>query len=156
VGLKLLLAGCSKEERADAEAEVRLALGKRIEADTWTVSLVSIGGRWSVTLDAPALGIRALTLMAAASRLRETIVEALAPPGASASVTSTVEAGAHERRAPSRCEKCGQPFVVIYEAVTGEGEETVPVACPHCWAINHALIGGSAAESRDYRAEKPS
>ena len=156
MGLKLLAAGCSKDQRADAEAEVRLALGKRLEADTWTVSLVSIGGRWSVTLDAPGHGIRALTLTAPESRLRETIAQALTPLVASppAGASSPVEVRTHEQRAPSRCDKCGQAFVVIYEVVSNESQETVPVACPHCWHVNYILIGGNAAESRDYRAEK--
>jgi len=43
---------------------------------------------------------------------------------------------------------------VIYETVRDEGEASAPVACPHCWHVNRVLVGESAAESRDYRAEK--
>jgi hypothetical protein len=57
-------------------------------------------------------------------------------------------------RSPCQCEKCRQDFVVIYETVRDEGEASAPVACPHCWHVNRVLVGESAAESRDYRAEK--
>ena len=44
--------------------------------------------------------------------------------------------------------------MVRYEARGDESEETVPVACPHCWARNYVLVAESAAESREYTAEK--
>jgi len=150
MGLKLLCAGCSKDERAQAEAAVRQALGRKAEDGAWTVSLVRITGRWSVTLDGPAFGVRALTLVAPEGRLREAIVEALQKPAA----PPTGQAGGAERRAPGQCEKCRGRFVVIYEARPEEAEESVAVACPHCWHVNHVLVGETAAEARDYRAEK--
>ena len=42
MGLKLLCAGCSKDERETAEALVRKALGRRTEGGAWTVSLVRV------------------------------------------------------------------------------------------------------------------
>ena len=44
--------------------------------------------------------------------------------------------------------------MVRYEAGPDEGEETVPVACPHCWHRNYVLVAESAAETREYTAEK--
>jgi phage FluMu protein Com len=159
--LKVLLAGCSKDEREQAESQVRQALGKRAEASPWTVSLVRIAGQWSVTIDSPGEGVRALTLVAPEGRLREAIVQALTgKPAAAGSAPSRPAAGrapaapAGEQRGPSRCTKCNQGFVVIYEAAPDEPEETVAVACPHCWQVNHVLVAEGAAETRDYRAEK--
>jgi hypothetical protein len=164
--LKVLLAGCSKEEREQAESQVRQALGRRAEGSPWTVSLVRIAGQWSVTLDGPSEGVRALTLVAPEGRLREAIVQALtgqaptghapssggAPSRAPAARGPAARAG--EQRGPSRCNKCGQAFVVVYDAAPDEPEETVAVACPHCWQVNHVLVAEGAAETRDYRAEK--
>ena len=53
-----------------------------------------------------------------------------------------------------QCEKCGRPFRVVYESQPGEEMEVAPVACPHCWHGNRAMVGAEAAETRDYRAEK--
>src|SRR5262245_45799730 len=154
--LKVLLAGCSKEEREQAESQVRQALGRRAEASPWTVSLVRIAGQWSVTLDSPGEGVRSLALVAPEGRLRETIVQALTgKASAPAGAPSRSPAGrAGEQRGPSRCSKCNQGFVVIYDAAPDEPEETVAVACPHCWQVNHVLVAEGAAETRDYRAEK--
>jgi hypothetical protein len=160
--LKVLLAGCSKEEREQAESQVRQALGRRADGSPWTVSLVRIAGQWSVTLDSPSEGVRALTLVAPEGRLREAIVQALGGPSPSAGTPRAAPAAparagpsrAGEQRGPSRCSKCGQGFVVVYDAAPDEPEETVAVACPHCWQVNHVLVAEGAAETRDYRAEK--
>jgi len=185
MGLKVMCAGCSKEERDIAENAVRQALGKRAQNGAWMISLVKITGRWSVTVDEPTSGIRALTLVAPQGRLRETIAGALERPGDGAAeppgpATATPTPPVRERtpppsrtappvrertppasrgkpasgRSPCQCEKCRQDFVVIYEAVRDEGEASAPVACPHCWHVNRVLVGESAADSRDYRAEK--
>jgi hypothetical protein len=44
--------------------------------------------------------------------------------------------------------------VVIHEATANENEVSAKVACPHCWHLNHILIGENAALSKDFRAEK--
>src|SRR5437867_3309280 len=85
MSLKILCAGCSKQERDAVEAEVAAGLGGRARNEPWTVSLVKIGDRWSVTLEGPDRGTRGATFMAAQGRLRESITEALgqgAPPPA--------------------------------------------------------------------------
>jgi hypothetical protein len=155
MGLKLLCAGCSKDERETAEAAVRKALGRRSEGGAWTVSLVRLTDRWSVTLDGSSYGVRALTLVAPEGRLYETIVGALEPQGAAPAVASAAApARSAESRAPFQCEKCGGGFVLVYDAPADEEEETVPAACPHCWHVNRVLAASSAAETRDYRVEK--
>src|SRR6266446_4676420 len=156
MGLKVMCAGCSKEERDIAENAVRQALGKRAQSGAWTISLVKITGRWSVTVDEPSSGIRALTLVAPQGRLRETIAGALERPedavperaaGAGSALTpppvrERTPPPARQRtpppararggggRSPCQCEKCRLDFVVIYETVRDEGETSAPVACP--------------------------
>jgi hypothetical protein len=77
MSVKILCAGCSKDEREQAEADVRKALADRAASDEWMVSLVKLADRWSVTLDAPAARLRALTVMAPQGRLADSIREAL-------------------------------------------------------------------------------
>jgi hypothetical protein len=154
MGLKLLCAGCSKDERETAEAAVRKALGRRTEGGAWTVSLVRMTDRWSVTLDGSSYGVRALTLVAPEGRLYETIADALEPQAEAAAAPAAAPARPAESRAPFQCEKCGGGFVLVYDAPPDEGEETVPAACPHCWHVNRVLAASSAAETRDYRVEK--
>jgi hypothetical protein len=176
VALKVLCAGCSKDEREQAELAVRQALGKRADGGAWTVSLVRIANQWSVTLDGPAQGVPALTLVAPGDGLREAIVTALGKPAESSrgagvnpaplasggagkapqtpAAPSPAQSKAAASSGPCQCEKCGEAFVVVYDAAPDEAEETVAVACPHCWKINHVLVGETAAETRDYRAEK--
>jgi hypothetical protein len=43
---------------------------------------------------------------------------------------------------------------VVYEASESSAQETVAVACPHCWKNSHVMVAEEAALSRDYRAEK--
>jgi hypothetical protein len=77
MALKIMCAGCSKEERDQAELEVKRALRHVPASEAWTVSLVKMRAQWSVTLDAPAADVRALNVLAAAGRLGATIEEAL-------------------------------------------------------------------------------
>ena len=158
MSVKILCAGCSKEEREQAEADVRKALADR----------------WSVTLDAPAARMRGVTVVAPQGRLVDSIRAALrdATPGVGGK-GATPAAGA---RAPARtaapaapsgagpaavpsggrllCEKCGGGFVVVFDSRPGDSLEAAPVACPHCWHVNRVLIDAEAAFNRDYRAEK--
>jgi hypothetical protein len=66
--------------------------------------------------------------------------------------TPTGRGGVHHDR--YECQFCGGAFVVIYESPADSSQETVAVACPHCWKNNHVMISEEAALSRDYRAEK--
>lgn len=163
MSLKILCAGCSQEEREQAESDVRRALGSRADGAAWTVSLVKVAGRWSVTLAHPPAAT--ITCVAPAGRLADAIVELL---GGGGPVSAAAKPGAKPAApappgGPGRggaqathhvCESCREAFVVRYEAAPDESEETVPVACPHCWHRNHVLVSESAAESREYTAEK--
>jgi DNA-directed RNA polymerase subunit RPC12/RpoP len=169
MSLKLLCAGCSQEEREQAEADVRRALGARADGAVWTVSLVKVAGQWSVTLAHPPAAT--ITCVAPVGRLADSIRDLLggggppapgrpaapaaAAPGRGASPTRAPAPGRGTARAAQHtCDSCRAPFVVRYESGPDEAEETVPVACPHCWHRNHVLVAESAAESREYTAEK--
>ncbi|HEY7509426.1 MAG TPA: hypothetical protein VIG50_04195 [Vicinamibacteria bacterium] len=158
--VKVLCAGCSKEEREQAEVDVRKALAGRGDTGDWMVSLVKLADRWSITLDAPAARVRGMTVVAPQGRLADSIREALrqTPAAAGGAVAPAAPAAAPRPAAPpggpNRCDKCGGAFVVVYEARPGESLESAPVACPHCWFVNRVLIDAEAAFTRDYRAEK--
>jgi hypothetical protein len=164
-GLKVLLAGVDSDTRGLVEAAVRHALGSRAVSEKWTVSLVRIGDKWSVTLDGPEPQFRNLSFTASQDRLSSAIREAIGAPAAGAKTAAGatgVASGAppavttmgDEVRVRQACESCGQPFTVVYEQRPGETKVVASVACPHCWQINHAEIGDWAAAGRDYRAEK--
>ena len=174
MGLKILCAGCSKQEREAVEVEVAAALGSRARSDPWTVSLVKIGDRWSVTLEGPDRATRGTHFMAAETDLRHSIASALTqgapPPAASPAAAATgrpvpgagrpapaarpaVTGGPGERRDRHSCSKCLKWYVIIYDAEAGEPTETVPVACPRCWQIDHVAVAQSAGINSDYHVE---
>ena len=163
--LKILCAGCSPEERQAVEAEVAAGLGARARSDPWTVSLVKIGDRWSVTLEGPDRS-KGATFMAAGGHIRQSIAEALergAPPPDAPAVPrrpgglrppgSAVAGPRGERRDRHDCSRCRKPYVIVYETEANEATETVPVACPRCWQIDHVAVAQSAGINSDYRVE---
>lgn len=163
MGLKIMCAGCSKDEREQAEATVRRALGPAADTDAWTVSLVKLGTQWSVRLDALTVPGRARTLMAPEGKLAESIAEAVrgaeldrpASPLATPAASPPAAAAAPPETAGGiACLKCGRAFTVVYDVHAGEPLREAPVACPYCWHVNRVPIGVEAAESSDYRAEK--
>lgn len=161
--LKLLVAGVDSDTRSLVESAVRHALGGRAVSEVWTVSLVRIGDKWSVTLDGPEPRFRNLSFTATQERLSTAIREAIGAPAASVGsgagpaggITPASMAGTgSEARVQHVCERCQQPFAVVYEPRAGETKVLAAVACPHCWEINHLEIGDWAAAGKDYRAEK--
>ena len=173
MALKILVAGVSKDERAQIEASVKQALGWRAASETWTVSLVRVGAQWSVTLNGPGETFRNVSFAAERRGLTEAIGEALERGGAPAPARAPAPSTPASRppvAAPTRapgpppgasgqlgrhaCTKCGQGFVVLYETQPDDTMVMAAVACPHCWEINLVEIGSWAASGRDYRAEK--
>jgi hypothetical protein len=164
MSLKILCAGCSPEERQAVEAEVAAGLGPRGDREPWTVSLVKIGERWSVTLEGPDRATRGSNFMAAQGRLRQAIAEALVggAPAAAAPLAArrparpsapTMAGPRGERRDRHECSRCHKPYVIVYETEAGEPAETVPVACPRCWQIDHVAVAQTAGINSDYRVE---
>lgn len=159
MALKVLLAGCSKEERERIEPLVRAVIGKRAATEAWVVSLVKVGRQFSVTLNGPDARLKAVTFASPEEGLRDSILEALRKAGFLGPVPETpahdrTPGPAGERRDRHACESCGRAFVVIYEAAADEPEQTAAVACPHCWEMNYVAVGKWAADGKDYRAEK--
>jgi hypothetical protein len=163
MSLKILCAGCSPEERQAMEAEVAAGLGARAQSGPWIASLVKIGDRWSVTLEGPDRS-KGMTFMTAGGHVRQSIAEALergAPPsaaperrpGLSRPAASAAAGPPGVRRDRHECSKCRKPYVIVYETEGNEPTETVPVACPRCWQIDHVAVAQSAGLTSDYRVE---
>jgi DNA-directed RNA polymerase subunit RPC12/RpoP len=153
MSLKILCAGCGKDEREPAENAVRRALGRRADSGAWLVSLVKIAGSWSVTLDEPSRGVKSLTLVTPLANLAQAVTNALTKPAASPAPPPS-QATPAESRVSVQCEKCRRPFAVFFEAAPDEVQRNAPVACPHCWHVNHIIVAERVAETRDYRTEK--
>jgi len=159
LGLQVLIAGCTADEKSRVDSTVRKAIGNRAEDGPWSVSLVKLGTQWSVTIDGPEPKYKGLTLMAPEISLQNALVEALSKP------RDDTDAEAHSpspTAAPSslpgtrdqhQCPKCEKNFVVVYAAQPGERTTDAPVACPHCWQVTEVPVAASAAQHEDYRAE---
>lgn len=155
--LRVMVAGVDRDERGAVEASVRQALlASPADPGPLSVSVVSLAGRWSVTLDSERL--RGVSFVVDQARLAEAIREAVGGTEAAAEpATAEPEAPAPwttEARDPHVCEHCGKAVVVVYERRPDESQEIAPLACPHCWRVGHVPIGAWAATGRDYRAEK--
>lgn len=156
-GVKILVAGVDKDSKVAVETAVRAGLGSQAGAGPWSVSVVSLAGKWSVTLDGPGERLRGVSFIADGDRLAERIREVVADhDGAPAGpVASEVVPGpATEVRESHQCGQCGKGWLVAFESRPDEPRELVPVACPHCWKVGHVEVGAWAAAGGDYRAER--
>lgn len=79
--LKILCAGCSKDEKADLESEVRKVFSTRPAAESWSISLVKLGGRFSVSVDGPDQRLTSHSLSADRGDLRSSLKEMLVNAG---------------------------------------------------------------------------
>jgi len=146
------------------EAAVRQALGSHAASEPWTVSLVKLAGKWSVTLNGPGERFRNLSFTTEEARLSVAIREVLgadrgATAGAPAATGTAAKArgaagAAAEMREGHTCPHCHEAVVVLYEARPDESKTRAPLACPHCWQISHVEVGAWAAAGGDYRAER--
>jgi hypothetical protein len=155
--IKILLAGVDKDARGAVEATVRKALGARASSGPWSISVVSSGGMWSVTLDGPGDRLRGVSFVAEPSGLFEAIRKAVDgdPEGAALSpAPDTALPPPTEARDTHVCEHCHRAVVVVYDHRPGEPKERAPLACPHCWKVGHVEIGAWAAAGGEYRSEK--
>jgi len=152
--LRILVAGVDKDDRAAVEAAVRQGLGPRADSGAWSVSVVQLAGKWSVTVDG---GGRQSADVVAERALLADAVRSLADRDRDAAAVAPAAAQSGppvEVRDRHVCERCGLGLLVVYEARPGEPKEVAPVACPHCWGIGHIEVGAWAAAGRDYRAER--
>ena len=158
MGLQVLIAGCSADEKSRVETTVKRAIGNRADTGPWSVSLVKLGTEWSVTIDGPEAKYKGLTLTAPEISLQNALVEALTKPRADAapeasSLGAAPSSSSSGTRDQHDCPKCGKSFVVLYAAQAGERTTDAPVACPHCWQVTKVPVAASAAQHEDYRAE---
>lgn len=156
-GVKILVAGVDKDSKAAVEAAVRKGLGPQVGSVPWSVSVVSLAGKWSVTLDGPGERLRGVSFIASGDRLAEAIREVVSDhDGTSAgpAAPGAVPGPATEVRESHHCDQCGKGWLVAFESRPGESRELAPVACPHCWRVGHVEVGAWAAAGGDYRAER--
>jgi hypothetical protein len=154
---RIMVAGVDKDARGAVEASVRQALlGSPEDSGPWSVSVVSLAGKWSVTLDSDRL--RGVSFVVEPGRLTDAIREVVEggrqTAGIGPAAADVPAASPTEARDPHVCEYCGKAVLVVYERQPDEPKELAPLACPHCWRIGHVPVGLWAAAGRDYRAEK--
>jgi hypothetical protein len=153
--VRVLVAGVDREARGPIEAVVRRVFASRPPGESWSVSLVRLADRWSVTLDGPGAAFRNLSFTAGEQDVARVLAQAI---GTDAAATATPAEGGSPARGPvedrHRCPRCGGTILLRYESHAGETREPAPVACPHCWAVHPLEIGTWAAVGGDYRAEK--
>jgi len=155
-GVKILLAGVDKDAKGSVEASVCRGLGPLAASGPWSISVVSLAGKWSVTLDGPGDRFRGVSFIADPTRLAEAIRDVLSghdsAPGSAA--PEVAPRPATEARESHECGQCGKGWLVVYESRPDEPRELAPVACPHCWKVGHVEVGAWAAAGGDYRAER--
>jgi hypothetical protein len=156
--LRIMIAGVDKDARGAVEDAVRRGLAPRADSGSWSISVVCLAGKWSVTLDGPGDRLRGVSFVADQGRLAEAIREVVDRDHAGAARGSAspgaVGQPPTEVRARHVCDHCGKPMVVVYELQPEEPKQLAALACPHCWKIGHVEVGSWAATGRDYRAEK--
>ena len=154
--LRILVAGVDKDERSAVEAAVRQGLGSRAASGPWSVSVVQLAGKWSVTVDGG--GLRSASAMtdrgSLANAIHALVGGDLEGPAGGPATPRPADVPRGEARDRHACDSCGRGMVVVYESQPDEPRELAPVACPHCWAIGHVEVGAWAATGRDYRSEK--
>ena len=157
----MLVAGLDKDARWAVEACVREALGPRANREAWTVSLVKLSSRWSVTLHGPTERTRTLSFTAEDTSLGPAIRRAIDAEATAPGLTATganrgTPRGDGRQLVQDRhtCRHCERLLIVAYEMRPDEAKEPAPVACPHCWQINHVEVGVWAATGKDYRCDK--
>jgi hypothetical protein len=159
MSLKILIAGCAKEEKDEVGSSVRKAFADRPKDEPWSVSVVKIANQFSVEINGPDARTRGLSIVAPLGNLMGSLREAIQSGGSRATAPTAAPIGSgsgSEQKDRHDCEGCSAPFEVIYTAAPGERQEVCPVACPQCWHVNHVPIAEGAGATGDYRAQAAS
>lgn len=82
MSLKIMIAGCAKDERAHIESSVKDAFGGRADEALWNVSLVNVANQWSIEIDGPEPQFKGLSFVAAPEDLAASVRRALKAAGA--------------------------------------------------------------------------
>jgi hypothetical protein len=161
MSLKIMIAGCAKEEKDAVGSSVKKAFADRPKDEPWSVSVVKIANQWSVEVNGPDARYKGLSLVAPLGDLTGSLRNAIAGAGNHGAETAAAPTGASvgggppggEQKDRYDCEGCSAAFEVVYSAAPGERTEVCPVACPHCWHVNHVPIAEGAGATGDYRAQ---
>lgn len=152
MGLRILSAGGTAEERERAEAVARAAIGSVPRDEKWQVSLVRLAASWSITLDAP--GRHVSQVLDSEDTLRDTILGFLNRRSADPVGFSATDASLERKQERRSCRSCGQDFAITYEARPDEPRANASVACPYCWKVDQFEIPESAVIERSYTADR--
>jgi hypothetical protein len=156
MSLKIMIAGCAKEEKDQVGSSVKKAFADRPADEPWSVSVVKIANQWSVEINGPEARYKGLSLVAPLGDLTGSLRKAVSGAGNRSAAPNGRGGGGPvggEKRDRYDCEGCSAPFEVIYNIAPGERQEVCPVACPQCWHVNHVPIAEGAGATGDYRAQ---
>jgi hypothetical protein len=153
MSLRIMIAGCAKDEKDEVGSSVKKALADRPKDEPWSVSVVKIASQWSVEINGPEARYKGLSLVAPLGDLTGSLRKAIAGAGNRPAAPAAAPTGGDEKKDRYECEGCSAPFEVIYTASPGEPQEVCPVACPQCWHVNHVPIAEGAGATGDYRAQ---
>lgn len=153
MSLKIMIAGCAKEEKDEVGSSVKKAFANRPKDEPWSVSVVKVASQWSVEINGPEARYKGLSLVAPLGDLTGSLRKAISGAGNHAAAPAAGPASGDEKKDCYECEGCSAAFEVIYNAAPGERTEVCPVACPHCWHVNHVPIAEGAGATGDYRAQ---
>ncbi|MGH9322116.1 MAG: hypothetical protein ACRD21_20795 [Vicinamibacteria bacterium] len=158
MSLKIMIAGCAKEEKDVVGASVKRAFTDRPAEEAWSVSVVKIASQWSVEINGPEAKYKGLSFVAQTGDLTASLEKALVEAGNHAkgpnrSTSSPAGPAGEEKKDRYDCEQCSARYEVVYLSAPGERQEVCPVACPQCWHVNHVPIAEGAGATGDYRAQ---
>jgi hypothetical protein len=156
--LKLLIAGCSSDERDAVASIAKSVLSGRPDPELWNVSMVKVANQWSVTIDGPEPRFKGLNFVAPteklAGELKNELSKAQNGAGSGPAAAGGAPPAPHgELTDRYNCQECASAFEVVYHALPGEPRELAPVACPHCWHVNQVPIPEAAGITGEYRAQ---
>lgn len=156
MALKLLIAGCSSDERDSVASIAKSVLGSRPDAEIWNVSMVKVASQWSVTIDGPEARFKGLSFVAPTEKLAGELKSELQRASRNGGAPAKDVPPPGELRDRYDCQECASAFEVIYQAQPDEPRELAPVACPHCWHVNQVPIPEGAGVTGEYRARAAS
>ena len=159
MSLKIMIAGCAKEQKHEVGSSVKKAFADRPADEPWSVSVVKIANQWSVEINGPEARYKGLSLVAPLGDLTGSLRKAISGAANRVAAPAAAPNGRGregEKKDRYNCEGCSAPFEVIYNTAPGERQEVYPVACPQCWHVNHVPIAEGAGATGDYRAQAAS
>ncbi len=159
MSLKIMIAGCAKEQKDEVASSVKRAFADRPADEPWSVSVVKIANQWSVEINGPEARYKGLSLVAPLGDLTGSLRKAITGAGHHVAAPAAAPNGGRregEKKERYNCEGCSAAFEVIYNTAPGERQELCPVACPQCWHVNHVPIAEGAGATGDYRAQAAS